>query len=106
MKTNFFSPLSFVAVFGSGVAKNQDPGSRINIRDRSSGMGKTQIRDPGRTFRIFFEALASVFWVFLKFLNSIVDPDRGWKKVGSGISIPDPQHFLAVLRIRDAYLGS
>jgi hypothetical protein len=40
MTTNFFSPLSFVAVFGSGVrdpgsgmGKNQDPGSGINIPD-------------------------------------------------------------------------
>jgi hypothetical protein len=39
-KKNFFSPLSFVAVFGSGIresgsviGKNQDPGSRINIPD-------------------------------------------------------------------------
>ncbi len=24
--TKFFSPLSFVAVFGSGMGKNQDPG--------------------------------------------------------------------------------
>jgi hypothetical protein len=38
--TNFFSPLSFVAVFGSGIpdpgsgmGKNQDPGSGINIPD-------------------------------------------------------------------------
>jgi hypothetical protein len=31
----FFSPLSFVAVFdpGSGMGKNQDPGSGINIPD-------------------------------------------------------------------------
>jgi hypothetical protein len=33
MATNFFSPLSFVAVFGSGMGKNQDPGSGINIPD-------------------------------------------------------------------------
>jgi hypothetical protein len=40
MTTNFFSPLSFVAVFGSeirnlgsGIGKNQDPGSRINNPD-------------------------------------------------------------------------
>ena len=40
MTTNFFSPLSFVAVFGSwirdpgsGIGKNQDPGSGINIPD-------------------------------------------------------------------------
>jgi hypothetical protein len=36
MTTNFFSPLSFVAIFGSGIrnpgsgmGKNQDPGSGI-----------------------------------------------------------------------------
>jgi hypothetical protein len=40
MTTNCFSPLSFVAVFGSGIqdpgsgmGKNQDPGSGINISD-------------------------------------------------------------------------
>jgi hypothetical protein len=40
MTTNFFSPFSFVAVFGSGnrdpgsgMGKNQDPGSGINIPD-------------------------------------------------------------------------
>jgi hypothetical protein len=40
MSTNFFSPLSFDAVFGSGIrdpgsgmGKNQDPGSGINIPD-------------------------------------------------------------------------
>jgi hypothetical protein len=31
MTTNFFSPLSFVAVFGYGLGKNQDPGSGIKI---------------------------------------------------------------------------
>jgi hypothetical protein len=40
LTTKFFSPLSFVAVFGSGIrdpgsgmGKNQDPGSGINIPD-------------------------------------------------------------------------
>jgi hypothetical protein len=40
LTTNFFSPLSFIAVFGSGIrdpgsgmGKNQDPGSGINIPD-------------------------------------------------------------------------
>jgi hypothetical protein len=37
MTSNFFSPLSFVAVFGSGI---QDP--RSGIRDPGS-----EIRDPG-----------------------------------------------------------
>jgi hypothetical protein len=41
MKKIFFSPLSFVAVFGSGMGKNQDPGSEINISDpQHCGMGK------------------------------------------------------------------
>ncbi len=31
MTAIFFSPLSFVAVLGSGMGKNQDPGSGINI---------------------------------------------------------------------------
>jgi hypothetical protein len=35
MKTNFFSPLSFVAVFGSGI---RDPGwEKIRIRDKHPG---------------------------------------------------------------------
>ncbi len=41
MTTNFFSPMSFIAVFGSvirdlgsGMGKNQDPGSGINIPDQ------------------------------------------------------------------------
>jgi hypothetical protein len=33
MKKIFFTPLSFIAVFGSGMGKNQDPGSGINIPD-------------------------------------------------------------------------
>jgi hypothetical protein len=33
MTTYFFSLLSFVAVFGSGMGKNQDLGSGINIPD-------------------------------------------------------------------------
>jgi hypothetical protein len=33
MTTHFFSPLSFIAIFGSGMGKNQDPGSGLNIPD-------------------------------------------------------------------------
>jgi hypothetical protein len=47
MTTNFFSPLSFVAVFGSGIrdpgsgmGKNQDPGSGINIPDPQHWVSK------------------------------------------------------------------
>jgi hypothetical protein len=53
MTTNFFSLLSFVAVFGSGfrdpgsgMGKNQDPGSGINIPD-------PQHWDPGRQNKYF-----------------------------------------------------
>ncbi len=45
MTTNFFSPLSFVAVFGSGI---QDLGSGI----WDPGWIKIRIRDPGLTSRI------------------------------------------------------
>ena len=40
MTTNFFSPLSFVAILdpGSGMAKNQDPGSGIKTRIRNTGI--------------------------------------------------------------------
>ncbi len=40
MTTNFFSPLSFVAVLdpGSGMAKDQDPGSGIKIPIRNTGV--------------------------------------------------------------------
>ena len=40
MTTYFFSPLSFVAVLdpGSGMAKNQDPGSGIKSQIRSIGI--------------------------------------------------------------------
>ncbi len=40
MTTNFFSPLSFVAVFGSGMGKNQDPGSATLTSGLSDDDGK------------------------------------------------------------------
>jgi hypothetical protein len=40
MKIKFFSSLSFIAVFGSGI---RDPGSGI----RDPGRVKIRIRDPG-----------------------------------------------------------
>ena len=50
MTTNFFSPLSFVAVFGSGIrdpgsgmGKNQDPGS--GIRDKHTGSATLEQTD-------------------------------------------------------------
>jgi hypothetical protein len=37
------------------------------------------------------ESLETIFWVkILKFFDA--DPGSGWKKFGSGINIPDPQH--------------
>jgi hypothetical protein len=33
MITNYFSLVSFLVVLGSGMGKNQDPGSGINIPD-------------------------------------------------------------------------
>jgi len=45
MTTNFFSPLSFVAVFGSGI---RDPGSGKNLfRIPDPGVKKHPIPDPG-----------------------------------------------------------
>jgi hypothetical protein len=35
-RTTIFSPLSFVAIFGSGMDKNQGPGSGMNIRIRNT----------------------------------------------------------------------
>jgi hypothetical protein len=42
MTTNFFSPLSFVAVFGSGI---RDPGwVNIRIRDKHPGSATLEAR--------------------------------------------------------------
>ncbi len=75
------------------LAVNADPVLRIQdsvhfeswIRD--PGSEKIRIRDeqPGSYFR----ELSNNFWV--KILESF-DADPGWKKIGSGINIPDPQH--------------
>jgi hypothetical protein len=63
MTTNFFSPLSFVAVFGSGI---RDPGSEI--RDPGSGMGENQ--DPGTGINI----PDPQHWVILRISKNIVPP--------------------------------
>jgi hypothetical protein len=47
MTTNLFSPLSFVAVYGSGI---RDPGTEI--RDPGCGMGKNQDPGSGTNIRI------------------------------------------------------
>ncbi len=39
------------------------------------------------------ESLETIFWdKILEFLDADQDPDSGWKKFGSGMLIPDPQH--------------
>jgi hypothetical protein len=46
------------------------------------------------------ESLDNIFFGGLKYLNSLMrirdgdSSDPGWKKLGSGINIPDPQHCL------------
>jgi hypothetical protein len=76
MTTNFYSPLSFVAVFESGI---QDP--RSGIRDPGS-----EIRDPGSGIRDPGSGM-----------GKNLDP-------GSGINIPDPQHCLRVTFKPSIYL--
>jgi hypothetical protein len=59
MTTNFISPLSFVAVLGSGIrdpgswmGKNQDPGSGINIPDPQHCIHfRYRFSHPGSGFR-------------------------------------------------------
>jgi hypothetical protein len=41
-----FSPLSFLPVFGSGMGKNQDPGSGINIPDPPHCISARQMNIP------------------------------------------------------------
>ncbi len=95
---------------GRQVWPRRNPVLRIRIRDPvpfwpldpDPGWVESQHPDPGWTTRIIFsKALKPFFWVKIhKFFDA--DPgsgmetarirDPGWKKVGSGINIPDPQH--------------
>ncbi len=60
--------------------------------DPGSGMGKNMDPDPGWTSQIIIPRAQKPFFG-LKYLNSLMGiRDPGWKKFGSGISIPDPQH--------------
>jgi hypothetical protein len=61
--------------------KTPRSGSGMNIPDHNS------------------ESLETIFWdKILKFFDAdpgiSLTPDPGWKKFGSGINIPDPQHCL------------
>jgi hypothetical protein len=66
---------------------------RIRIQDLDPGSG-SGMSNPDH----ISESLETIFWVkMLKFFDA--DPgwkkfDPEWKKLGSGINIPDPQHWL------------
>ncbi len=57
------------------------------------------------------ESLETIFWVkYLNFLMRIQDPEwkkfgsyPGWEKFGSGINIPDPQHYYLQLITAQVY---
>jgi hypothetical protein len=91
MTSNFFSPLSFVAVFGSGIrdpgsgmGKNQNPGYGINIPDpplclrgsythtstanpiTTAGLEKTRVFKK-KTSPVGFLGFFGFYWVFLGF---------------------------------------
>jgi hypothetical protein len=51
-------------------------GKKVRIRDEQPGAYFLELREP-----LFWEKILTFF-----------DADPGWKKVGSGINIPDPQH--------------
>jgi hypothetical protein len=74
----------------SAVATNvADPGSGAFLTP-VSGMGKKSGSGMNNPDHIS-ESLETIFWVkILKLFGA----DPGWKKFGSGISIPDPQHLL------------
>ncbi len=61
-------------------------------------MGESQHPGPGSGMNNpdhIFLSLETIFLLFLglKYLNSLMRiRDPGWKKVGSGINIPDPPH--------------
>ncbi len=80
MTTNFFSPLSFVAVFWSGI---RDPGSEI--RDPRSG-----IRDPGYEIRDSRSEIRDPGWVKIR----IRDKHPG------AATLPDSSQYLHVSNAR------
>ncbi len=66
-------------IWDPGWLENQDP-------DPGSGSGSGM-----NNLDHISESLETICWVkILKFL----DADTGWKKFGSGINIPDPQHCM------------
>ncbi len=75
---------------GSGIRCPFDPW----IRDQGWSGFRIRIRDEQLVPRISFpRALKQFFCVKIQYLNSLMRIRvLGWKKFGSGINIPDPQH--------------
>jgi hypothetical protein len=65
----------------------------LDQRSGTQNGQKIRIRIRDEQPRSYFRELRTIFWVkMLKFFNA----EPGWKKFGSCINIPDPQHcFLA-----------
>jgi hypothetical protein len=86
----------------SGVFQNIDlPILDANIRSGAfltpgSGMGGKSASGSGirdEQLDHIFQSLEIIFLVFCVKILKFFDADPGWKKVGSGINIPDPQHW-------------
>jgi hypothetical protein len=84
-----------------GSVADPDPGSGVFLTP-GSGMGKKSRSGSGMNILDHIsESLETIFWVNIhKFFDADADldpgifltQDPGWKKFGSGINIPDPQH--------------
>jgi hypothetical protein len=103
-------------IFFNGHKKDQEGSRYILIRNQLPSESGTLYCFPVLRIRIrdvhISESLEKFFWVkILKFFVACADPgsgifltlDTGWKKFGSGINIPDPDHSM--LQIRDVYPG-
>jgi hypothetical protein len=77
--------------FSAKVLRIRDPGSGAFLTP-GSGMGKKSGSGSGMNNPDHIsKSLETIFWVkILKFF----DADPGWKKFGSGINIPAPQHYI------------
>jgi hypothetical protein len=104
--SQFMNKVSYSAVpdiSHTTTKKHKEPVLRIRLRDpvpcRPLDPGwvkKTRIRIRNEQPGSYFREHRNSFWVKIhKFLTRIQDgknSDSGWKKLGSGINIPDPQH--------------
>jgi hypothetical protein len=58
------------------------------VKTKKSGSG-SGMNNPNH----ISESIETIFWLKILYLNSLMRiRDPGWKKFGSGINIPDPQH--------------